>query len=130
MDASSSKETSYRRNCGEGYKPQPLEVASLLKLVATNLLFPTADCGGSNSPRTRLWRLELQPLANEMGLQAEVCHVPPGTSKWNRIQHRLFCHITRNWQGVPLETLWTVVRLSDAPITREGLEVHGWLDDA
>jgi hypothetical protein len=90
----------------------------------------TADCGGSNSPRTRLWRLELQRLANETGLQVEVCHFPPGTSKWNKIEHRLFCHITRNWQGVPLETLEIVVNLIGATTTREGLEVHAWLDDA
>jgi hypothetical protein len=90
----------------------------------------TADCGGSKSPRTRLWRLELQRLANETGLQVEVCHFPPGTSKWNKIEHGLFCHITRNWQGVPLETLEIVVNLIGATTTREGLEVHAWLDDA
>ena len=90
----------------------------------------TADCGGSNSPRTRLWRLELQRLANETGLQVEVCHFPPGRSKWNKIEHRLFCHITRNWQGVPLETLEIVVNLIGATTTREGLEVPAWLDDA
>ena len=90
----------------------------------------TADCGGSNSPRTRLWRLELQRLANETGLQVEVCNFPPGTSKWNKIEHRLCCHITRNWQGVPLETLEIVVNLVGATTTRDGLEVHTWLDDA
>lgn len=90
----------------------------------------TADCGGSNSPRTRLWRLELQRLANETGLEVEVCHFPPGTSKWNKIEHRLFCHITRNWQGIPLETLEIVVNLIGATTTREGLEVHAWLDEA
>ncbi|MEY3173237.1 MAG: hypothetical protein RLZZ436_1151, partial [Planctomycetota bacterium] len=90
----------------------------------------TADCGGSNSPRTRLWRLELQRLANETGLQEEVCHFPPGTSKWNKIEHRLFCHITHNWQGVRLEALEIVINLIGATTTREGLEVHAWLDDA
>jgi transposase len=89
----------------------------------------TADCGGSNSPRTRLWRLELQRLADETGLQIEVCHFPPGTSKWNKIEHRLFCHITRNWQGIPLETLEIVVNLIGNTSTREGLEVHAWLDE-
>jgi hypothetical protein len=89
----------------------------------------TADCGGSNSPRTRLWRLELQRLANETGLEVEVCHFPPGTSKWNKIEHRLFCHITRNWQGIPLETLEIVVNLIGNTSTREGLEVHAWLDE-
>ena len=75
----------------------------------------TADCGGSNSPRTRLWHLELQRLANATGLTIDVCHYPPGTSKWNKIEHSLFCHITRNWRGVPLETAQ--------------IEVHAWLDE-
>jgi hypothetical protein len=88
----------------------------------------TADCGGSNSPRTHLWLWELQQLANKTGMIFEACHYPPGTSKWNKIEHRLFCHITRNWQGVPLETHEVVVNLIGATTTREGLEVHAWLD--
>jgi hypothetical protein len=92
-------------------------------------LLITADCGGSNSPRTRLWRWELQRFANETGLKIELCHFPPGTSKWNKIEHRLFCHITRNWQGVPLETLELVVNLIGNTKTKEGLEVHAWLDE-
>lgn len=88
----------------------------------------TADCGGSNSPRTRLWLWELQKLANRTGMIWEVCHYPPGTSKWNKIEHRLFCHITRNWQGTPLETLEVVVSLIGSTRTKEGLEVHAWLD--
>lgn len=92
-------------------------------------LLITADSGGSNSPRTRLWRWELQRFANETGMIIEVCHYPPGTSKWNRIEHRLFCHITRNWQGIPLETLEIVVELIGATNTAEGLEVHAWLDE-
>lgn len=96
---------------------------------ATRLLV-TADCGGSNSPRTRLWRLELQRLADATGLAIEVCHYPPGTSKWNKIEHRLFCHITRNWQGVPLETLEIIINLISATSTKTGLEVHAWLDEA
>ena len=95
---------------------------------ATRLLV-TADCGGSNSPRTRLWRLELQRLANLTGLTIEVCHYPPGTSKWNKIEHSLFCHITRNWRGVPLESLEIVVNLIAATRTTTGLEVHAWLDE-
>lgn len=91
-------------------------------------LLITADSGGSNSPRTRLWRLELQRLANSTGLKIEVCHFPAGTSKWNKIEHRLFCHITRNWQGIPLETFEIVVKLIGSTKTREGLEVHAWLD--
>src|SRR5437762_10164486 len=67
---------------------------------ATRLLI-TADSGGSNSPRTRLWRWARQQFANETGMTLELCHYPPGTSKWNKIEHRPFCHITRNWQGIP-----------------------------
>lgn len=91
-------------------------------------LLITADSGGSNSPRTRLWRWALQQFANETGLKLELCHYPPGTSKWNRIEHRLFCHITRNWQGVPLETHEIVVNLIGATTSKTGLEVHAWLD--
>lgn len=91
-------------------------------------LLITADSGGSNSPRTRLWLCQLQQLADTTGMIIEVCHYPPGTSKWNKIEHRLFCHITRNWQGVPLETLDIVISLIGSTRTREGLEVHCWLD--
>jgi hypothetical protein len=93
----------------------------------TRLLI-TADSGGSNSPRTRLWRWALQQLANATEMAIELCHYPPGTSKWNKIEHRLFCHITRNWQGVPLETMEIVVNLIGSTRTNEGLEVHAWLD--
>ncbi len=89
----------------------------------------TADSGGSNSSRSRLWKLELQRLADETGLIIEVCHYPPGTSKWNKIEHRLFCHITRNWQGVPLETHEIVVSSIGNTRTASGLEVHAWIDD-
>ena len=94
----------------------------------TRLLI-TADAGGSNGHRNRLWKLELQGLANETGMVIEVCHYPPGTSKWNKIEHRLFCHITRNWRGVPLETHQVVVSLVSSTRTNEGLEVHCWLDE-
>ncbi|MCI0349893.1 MAG: ISAzo13 family transposase [Acidobacteriales bacterium] len=93
-------------------------------------LLITADCGGSNSPRTRLWRWALQQFANETGLQIELCHYPPGTSKWNKIEHRLFCHITRTGQGVPLETFEIVVSLIGSTKTDTGLEVHAWLDES
>ena len=92
-------------------------------------LLITADSGGSNSSRHRLWKLELQKFADEMGMIIEVCHFPPGTSKWNKIEHRVFGHITRNWQGVPLETLAIVVKLIGATRTKTGLEVHCWLDE-
>jgi transposase len=92
-------------------------------------LLITADSGGSNSSRNRLWKLMLQEFADETGMIIEVCHFPPGTSKWNKIEHRLFCHITRNWQGVPLETLEVIVQLIGSTRTREGLQVHAWTDE-
>lgn len=95
---------------------------------APKRLLITADSGGSNSPRTRLWLWELQQFVDETGLILELCHYPPATSKWNKIEHRLFCHITRNWQGVPLETLEIVVNLIGSTKTKQGLEVHAWLD--
>jgi hypothetical protein len=92
-------------------------------------LLITADSGGSNSSRNRLWKAELQKLADETGMIIEVCHFPPGTSKWNKIEHRVFCHITRNWRGVPLETAEIVVELIGSTRTEKGLEVHCWLDE-
>lgn len=92
-------------------------------------LLITADSGGSNGNRNRLWKYELQRLADKTGMIIEVCHYPPGTSKWNKIEHRLFCHITRNWRGVPLETRQVVVSLVSSTRTEEGLEVHCQLDE-
>lgn len=92
-------------------------------------LLITADSGGSNGPRNRLWKVMLQKFADKTGMIVEVCHFPAGTSKWNKIEHRLFCHITRNWQGIPLETLEIIVQLIGSTRTREGLEVHAWLDE-
>jgi hypothetical protein len=89
----------------------------------------TADSGGSNGYRTRLWKHDLQRLADTTGLILEVCHYPPGTSKGNKIAHRLFCHLTRNWRGVPLATSEVVVQLVSSPRTQEGLEVHCWLEE-
>lgn len=91
-------------------------------------LLITADSGGSNGHRNRLWKSELQTLADDTGLTIEVCHYPPGTSKWNKIEHRLFCHITRNWRGVPLESHQVVVNLIGSTRTSTGLEVHCQLD--
>lgn len=90
----------------------------------------TADSGGSNGPRTRLWKYELQNLADELGIELEVCHFPPGTSKWNKIEHRLFCHITRIWRGEPLQSYQMVVDLIGSTRTTTGLEVHATLDEA
>ena len=92
-------------------------------------LLITADSGGSNGHRNRLWKYELQRFANQTGMIIEVCHYPPGTSKWNKIEHRLFCHITRNWRGVPLESHQVVVSLVSSTRTAEGLEVHCRLDE-
>ena len=89
----------------------------------------TADCGGSNGNRTRLWKVELQKLADATGLEIVVCHFPPGTSKWNRIEHRLFSFITMNWRGKPLVSLQTIVNLIGATTTRSGLEVYARLDE-
>lgn len=88
----------------------------------------TADCGGSNGARVRLWKVELQKLADDTGLTLHVCHYPPGTSKWNRIEHRLFCHITQNWRGRPLADQIAVVELIAATTTRTGLKVESALD--
>lgn len=96
---------------------------------AAKRLLITADSGGSNSSRSRLWKLELQKFADETGLIIEVCHYPPGTSKWNKIEHRVFCHITSNWRGVPLETLDVVVESIGSTKTITGLEIHVWLDE-
>ena len=96
---------------------------------ATKRLLITGDSGGSNGHRNRLWKAELQRFANRTGMILEVCHFPPGTSKWNKIEHRLFCHITRNWRGIPLETHEIVVNLIGSTQTTQGLEVHAWLDE-
>ena len=88
----------------------------------------TADCGGSNGNRTKLWKVELGKLAEETGLEIAVCHFPPGTSKWNRIEHRLFSFITMNWRGKPLVSLETVINLIGATTTSSGLEVYARLD--
>ena len=92
-------------------------------------LLITADCGDSNGARVRLWKLELQKLADETGLALEVHHYPPGTSKWNKIEHRLFCRITQNWRGRPLTDRLTVVELIGATTTRAGLKVECALDE-
>lgn len=89
----------------------------------------TADSGGSNSPRTRLWRVELQRLADETGLEIRVCHFPPGTSKWNKIEHRMFSFVSLNWRGKPLESLEVIINLIAATTTTTGLKIYARLDD-
>ena len=94
----------------------------------TRQLLITADSGGSNGSRVRLWKLELQKLADETGLEISVCHFPPGTSKWNKIEHRLFSFITKNWRGKPLVSHEVIVNLIAATTTRTGLRVQSQLD--
>jgi transposase len=94
---------------------------------ATDLLV-TADGGGSNSSRSRLWKFALQGLADEIGLRIAVCHFPPGTSKWNKIEHRMFCHITENWRGRPLVSRAVVVNLIGSTRTKTGLRINAELD--
>jgi len=98
-------------------------------------LYPTAarllicaDSGGSNGYRRRLWKVELQKLANHTGLEITVCHLPPGTSKWNKIEHRLFSHISMNWRGRPLISHEVVVNLIASTSTSKGLRVRARLD--
>ena len=95
----------------------------------TNRLLITADCGGSNGYRVRLWRRELQRLADEQQLSIQVCHFPPGTSKWNKIEHRMFCHITANWRGHPLISREVVVNLIGSTTTIAGLRIKATLDE-
>jgi hypothetical protein len=94
---------------------------------ATDLLV-TADGGGSNSSRSRLWKVALQGLADRIGVRISVCHFPPGTSKWNKIEHRMFCHITENWRGRPLVSRAVVVNLIGSTKTRAGLRINAELD--
>jgi Rhodopirellula transposase DDE domain len=93
-------------------------------------LLITADAGGSNGSRNRLWKVCLQDLADETGLRIAVCHFPPGTSKWNKIEHRMFCHITENWRGRPLVSRAVVVNLIGNTRTRTGLQIQAELDTA
>jgi hypothetical protein len=93
----------------------------------TELLI-TADCGGSNSSPCRLWKIALQELADATGLTLHVSHFPPGTSKWNKIEHRLFCHVTQNWRGRPLVSHDLIVKLTASTTTKTGLKVKAALD--
>jgi DNA-binding phage protein len=96
---------------------------------AAQALQITADCGGGNGNRVRLWKVELQTLANETGLTVHVHHFPPGTSKWNKIEHRLFCHISQNWRGRPLISYQVVINSIAATTTSTGLKVFARLDE-
>jgi hypothetical protein len=94
---------------------------------ATELLV-TADGGGSNGIRLRLWKVAVQELADATGLRIKVCHFPPGTSRWNKIEHRMFCHITENWRGRPLRSLGVIVNLIGHTTTKAGLRIVAELD--
>jgi hypothetical protein len=87
-----------------------------------------ADSGGSNGIRPRLWKFELQKLADDTGLIIQVCHFPPGTSKWNKVEHRLFAFISKNWRAKPLISFETIVKLISATTTSNGLKVYCQLD--
>lgn len=91
-------------------------------------LLITADCGGSNGYKVRLWKWELQKLADKLNLEIHVCHFPPGTSKWNKIEHKMFSFITMNWRGKPLSTLETVVNLIGNTKTKSGLKIKAIID--
>jgi Rhodopirellula transposase DDE domain len=104
-----------------------LHLGTAMYPQATELLI-TADSGGSNSARARLWKRELQRFADESGLRVSVSHLPPGTSKWNKIEHRMFCHITANWRGQPLESREVIVSLIGATTTTQGLRIQAALD--
>jgi transposase len=106
-----------------------VEMGQLSYPHAERLLI-TADGGGSNGTRNRLWKVALQELANDTGLKISVCHFPPGTSKWNKIEHRMFCHITKNWRGRPLTSRAVVVNLIGSTTTTTGLTIHAELDES
>jgi transposase len=91
-------------------------------------LLITADGGGSNGSRCRLWKVALQDLADKIGLKLSVCHFPPGTSKWNKIEHRMFCHITQNWRGKPLVSHEVIINLIANTTTQKGLTIQAELD--
>jgi len=92
-------------------------------------LLITADCGGSNGYHTKLWKLKLQEFADLTGLTIDVCHFPPGTSKWNKIEHQMFSHITQNWRSPPLTSLQVVLNLIGNTTTQKGLKIRARLDE-
>lgn len=125
-------------NAGSGHDTPAFAVASIRacwqrmssrSYPKTTKLLVTADCGGSNGYRPRLWKVELQRLATETGLEISVCHFPPGTSKWNKIEHRMFCHIVENWRARPRVSHEVVVNLIGGSTTKTGLKIRARLDE-
>jgi len=112
---------------GESIRRWWQEMGSLVYAGARRLLI-TADAGGSNGYRSRLWKVTLQGLADDLGPRISVCHFPPGTSKWNKIEHRMFCYITKNWRGKPLRSRAVVVNLIGNTTTKAGLRIEAELD--
>jgi hypothetical protein len=112
---------------GESIRRWWQEMGSRAYPRARRLLI-TADAGGSNGYRSRLWKVALQRLASDLDLRISVCHFPPGTSKWNKIEHRMFCHITQNWRGKPLRSRAIVVNLISHTTTKAGLQIQAELD--
>ena len=125
-------------NVGTSYDTSSFAVASIRRwwiemglpeYTTTNQLLITADGGGSNGYRRKLWKIEIQKFCNEFNLEITVCHLPPGTSKWNKIEHRLFSFITMNWRGKPLTSFETIVNLIGSTTTTKGLKVKSMLDE-
>ena len=98
------------------------------RYLGMSRLMITADGGGSNGSRLRLWKWSLQQLADQTGLIIQVCHYPPGTSKWNKIEHRMFCFITQNWRAMPLVSLYVAIALIAHTTTKKGLSISCELD--
>ncbi len=124
-------------NVGQSHDTPQFAVASIRRWWGSmgkraypdaHMLFITADAGGSNGYRSRVWKHELQKFADDANLRIRVSHFPPGTSKWNKIEHRLFCHITQNWRGRPLRTFESIVELIGNTRTQAGLRVKAKLD--
>lgn len=101
----------------------------VLSYLEADRIVLTADCGGSNGYRNRLWKFELQKFANEIGKNIQVLHYPPGTSKWNKIEHRMFAFISKNWQGIPLASVALILSLIGATKTQKGLAIKCVLDE-
>src|SRR5215204_4980294 len=125
---SASAATTTRRPCAVASIRQWWAMMGRQAYPAADALYITADAGGSNGYRTRGWKTALQRLADDLRIAIHVSHFPPGTSKWNKVEHRLFCHVTQNWRGRPLRTFETLVELIGHTRTATGLRVKATLD--